>query len=92
MRVCDLLKILYDVLIIFEFFIDLDLLSCFQWMICYLLSHTYAQLEMLKSQNKDLFTAKNDSQMFFARNLSIVFGEVNIYIVLIIDLKNNYIL
>jgi len=58
--------------------IYLDLLSCFQWMICYLLRQTYAQLELLKGQRKDLFTAKNDSQMFFARDLSIVFAEVNL--------------
>lgn len=55
----------------------LDLLSCFQWMICYLLRQTYAQLQLLKDK-KDLFTAKNDSQMFFARDLSIVFAEVNL--------------
>lgn len=49
-------------------------------MLCYLLRQTYAQLQLLKDQKKDLFTAKNDSQMFFARDLSIVFAEVNINI------------
>lgn len=58
--------------------VHLDLLSCFQWMICYLLRQTYAHLQLLKDHKKDLFTAKNDSQMFFARDLSIVFAEVNL--------------
>jgi hypothetical protein len=46
-------------------------------MICYLLRQTHAQLQLLKDQQKDVFTAKNDSQMFFARDLSIVFAEVS---------------
>ncbi|XP_025200240.1 peroxisomal acyl-coenzyme A oxidase 3-like isoform X2 [Melanaphis sacchari] len=58
-----------------EVFTHTHLLSCFQWMICYLLRQTHAQLELLKNQKKDLFTAKNDSQMFFAKDLAIVFAE-----------------
>ncbi|VVC41968.1 Acyl-CoA oxidase/dehydrogenase, central domain,Acyl-CoA oxidase,Acyl-CoA oxidase, C-terminal,Acyl- [Cinara cedri] len=59
----------------YENFTHKDLLSCFQWLICYLLRQTYTQLQLLKHQKKDEFTAKNDSQMFFARDLSIVFAE-----------------
>jgi hypothetical protein len=77
MREYIFLNILFIVKMII--WIRLDLLSCFQWMICYLLRQTYAQLELLKDQRKDLFTAKNDSQMFFAKDLSIVFAEVNLY-------------
>lgn len=51
-------------------------------MICYLLRQTYNQLNLLKNISKDDFTAKNDSQMFYARDLSIVFGEVIILFVL----------
>lgn len=50
-------------------------------MICYLLRQTYAQFQLLKDQRNDVFTAKNDSQMFFAKDLSIVFAEVNILFV-----------
>lgn len=53
-------------------------------MICYLLRQTYAQLELLKEQREDVFTAKNDSQMFFARDLSIIFAEVNILFLLLL--------
>lgn len=51
-------------------------------MICYLLRQTHNQLNLLKQINKDDFTAKNDSQMFYARELSIVFGEVILFCVL----------
>lgn len=62
--------------------IDSDLLSCYQWIICYLLRQTHAQFSLLKEQKQDVFTAKNDCQMFFARDLSKVFAEVNITIYL----------
>lgn len=61
-----------------------DLLSCFQWIICYLIRKTYAQLQLLKAQGKDAFTVKNDSQMFFAKDLSIVFAEVSIVNILLL--------
>lgn len=78
MREYIFLIIFYSLLSKLIIWVHLDLLSCFQWMICYLLRQTYAQLQLLKDQKKDLFTAKNDSQMFFARDLSIVFAEVNL--------------
>jgi len=50
-------------------------------MICYLLRQTYTQLQVLKDQRKDEFTAKNDNQVFFARDLSIIFAEVHIILI-----------
>lgn len=68
----------------------LDLLSCFQWMVCYLLRQTYKQVQLLKDQRKNVFTAKNDSQMFFAKDLSIIFAEVNILNNICVVFKLNF--
>ncbi|XP_050427560.1 peroxisomal acyl-coenzyme A oxidase 3-like isoform X2 [Adelges cooleyi] len=58
-----------------EGFIHTNLLSCFQWIICYLLERTSERVNLLKAQGVCKFTAKNESQMFFARDLSIAFAE-----------------
>ncbi|XP_050545709.1 peroxisomal acyl-coenzyme A oxidase 3-like isoform X3 [Daktulosphaira vitifoliae] len=52
-----------------------NLISCFQWIICYLLQQTDEKLNLLKAQGLCSFTRRNESQMFYARDLSIVFAE-----------------
>lgn len=52
------------------------LLKAYQWLVCYLLSITEEKVAALVASGKDPFTAKNESQVFFARTLSIAFIEV----------------
>jgi hypothetical protein len=52
------------------------LLKAYKWLVCYLTQSTVERLKGQQSQGKDAFTAKNDSQVFFARTLSIAFVEV----------------
>ncbi|XP_054269521.1 peroxisomal acyl-coenzyme A oxidase 3-like [Macrosteles quadrilineatus] len=60
----------------FEEVCDLQvLLKAYQWLICYLTQSTFERLKTQKAQGKDAFTAKNDSQVFFARTLSIAYVE-----------------
>jgi len=51
------------------------LLKAYQWLVCYLTESTVDRLKVHQAQGKDAFTAKNESQVFFARTLSIVFVE-----------------
>ncbi|KAF4530545.1 hypothetical protein B566_EDAN016998 [Ephemera danica] len=52
-----------------------NLLRAYRWLICWLLEETEKQLEKLKHQGKDMFTAKNESQIFRARSLSLAYIE-----------------
>ncbi|XP_046681221.1 peroxisomal acyl-coenzyme A oxidase 3-like [Homalodisca vitripennis] len=51
------------------------LLKAYQWLICYLTKSTFQRLKINQSHGKDMFTAKNNSQVFFARTLSIAYIE-----------------
>lgn len=51
------------------------LLSAFDWLVCYLLQTSYNRVQAHQAMGKDLFTAKNDSQVFYARTLSIAYTE-----------------
>lgn len=55
----------------------LDLLLAFKWLVCYYLKKTYQHVNNLKSSGMSDFYAKNNSQAFLARTLSLVYGEVS---------------
>lgn len=71
-------KLVYYYLIIIIFIVDffLAIIPLYQWLTCYLLQKTYNKLENELQQRKDLFWAKNDNQVFYAKNLSIAFIQV----------------
>ncbi|KAG5886071.1 hypothetical protein JTB14_018930 [Gonioctena quinquepunctata] len=50
-----------------------NLIGTYQWLVCYLLKATANKLDREKKSGKDSFTAKNDSQVFYAKNISIAF-------------------
>jgi hypothetical protein len=55
----------------------LALLSAYKWLVCWLLQATANKLTSQHQLGKDAFSAKNDSQMFFAKTLSLAFIEVS---------------
>lgn len=52
-----------------------NLLFLFQWLVCYYLKKTSARVQDLKQKGCTDFMVRNDSQLFFARTLSLVYGE-----------------
>jgi len=67
----------------------IDLLLDFKWLICYYLKKTHQYIKDLKSKGMSEFDIKNNSQAFLARTLSLVYGEVNIYICIIFQLMQS---
>lgn len=63
-----------------------DLLRGFQWVVCYYFDATYRRVEALKQEGKSQFVVRNESQTFFARSLSLAYGEVSLKI---LDVKFN---
>lgn len=57
-------------------FVVLDLLLTFKWLVCYYLKKTYQRVKDLESNGMSDFDIRNNSQMFLARTLSLVYGEV----------------
>lgn len=57
----------------------------FDWLSCYLLKISHKKLDGNLKSGKDAFTARNQNQVFYSKNLSIVFIEV-------IDSKNETLL
>ena len=53
-----------------------DLLLAFKWLVCYYLNKTHQRVKDLKSSGMSDFDAKNNSQTFLARTLSLVYAEV----------------
>ncbi|EAT39346.1 AAEL008841-PA [Aedes aegypti] len=51
------------------------LLDALNWLVAFLLEETYAKTVLLKQKGKSSFEARNESQSFYARTLSIVYGE-----------------
>ncbi|XP_055600496.1 peroxisomal acyl-coenzyme A oxidase 3 isoform X2 [Uranotaenia lowii] len=51
------------------------LLNALEWLVAYLLEETHAKFVQLKKEGKSSFEARNDSQSFYARTLSIAYGE-----------------
>jgi hypothetical protein len=55
----------------------LALLAAYKWLVCWLLQATANKVKSQHQLGKDTFTAKNDSQVFFAKTLSLAFIEVS---------------
>ena len=58
----------------------------FDWLMCYLLKISHEKLEESLKLGKDLFTARNENQVFYSKTLAMVFIEVKN---LILDFKRN---
>lgn len=53
-----------------------DLLIMHKWLTCYYLMKTYEHTQNLRKQGMNSFEIRNNSQMFFARSLSLIYAEV----------------
>ncbi|XP_063238465.1 peroxisomal acyl-coenzyme A oxidase 3-like isoform X2 [Bacillus rossius redtenbacheri] len=51
------------------------ILAAYRWLVCYLLRSFDEKVRSLRKQGLDSFEAKNNSQAYFARNLSVAFVE-----------------
>lgn len=49
----------------------------FDWLLCYMLKISHQKLENSLKAGKDLFTARNDNQIFYSKTLAIIFIEVS---------------
>ncbi|XP_058800086.1 peroxisomal acyl-coenzyme A oxidase 3 isoform X3 [Phymastichus coffea] len=52
-----------------------NLLICLKWLICYYMKKTYEVVQSLKEKGCSDFVVRNDSQLFNARTLTLVYGE-----------------
>lgn len=59
-------------------FVFADILAAFQWLVCYLLKSTYYKFQQKLDGGFDQFWAKNEVQVFYAKNLTIAFIEVSL--------------
>eukprot|EP00112_Aurelia_sp_Birch-Aquarium-sp1_P007737 Seg1845.7 transcript_id=Seg1845.7/GoldUCD/mRNA.D3Y31 product="Peroxisomal acyl-coenzyme A oxidase 3" protein_id=Seg1845.7/GoldUCD/D3Y31 len=50
-------------------------LAAYDWLVCYLLQESDKKFKEQVAMGKDLFTAKNDSQVFYCRSLALAFIE-----------------
>lgn len=55
------------------------IIPIYQWLVCYLLKITSGKIEKQLKSGKSDFWAKNDSQVYYAKNLAIAFIQVSIY-------------
>lgn len=91
MCICILLSYINIILKLYEFitlslipvlvkfvFIS-DLLFSLKWLLCYYLKKTNKRVQDLKEDGYTDFMVRNDSQLFFARTLSLIYGEVRNY-------------
>ncbi|KAJ9582391.1 hypothetical protein L9F63_003244, partial [Diploptera punctata] len=53
------------------------ILDCYNWLICWLLQETNKRFCEAQERGEDRFTARNNSQVFRARTLSLVYAEKN---------------
>jgi len=51
------------------------LMQAYEWLVCYLLTESDIKVRSQLSSGKDEFTARNDSQVFYCRALSLAFIE-----------------
>jgi len=51
-------------------------MQMFDWLMCYLLKASHQKLDESLKAGKDLFTARNENQVFYSKTLAIVFSEV----------------
>lgn len=54
------------------------ILSAYQWLVCYLLKGSYEKLENEMRKGENGFMARNNSQVYFSRPLSLAFFELSI--------------
>lgn len=54
-------------------------MSAYQWLVCYMLKRTYEKLNSQVQAGKPAFWAKNDSQVYYAKTLGIVYIQVRIH-------------
>ncbi|XP_053595215.1 peroxisomal acyl-coenzyme A oxidase 3 isoform X2 [Microplitis demolitor] len=52
-----------------------NLLKVFQWLVCYYFEKTCQRIEALKNIGKNPFIVRNESQTFYAKSLSLIYGE-----------------
>ncbi|XP_076182436.1 peroxisomal acyl-coenzyme A oxidase 3 isoform X2 [Ptiloglossa arizonensis] len=52
-----------------------NLLFFLKWLVCYYLKKTYEQVQHLKSKGDDDFEVRNNSQVFLAQSLSILYAQ-----------------
>ncbi len=52
-------------------------MQMFDWLLCFTLKSAYDKLQANLKAGKDAFHARNESQVYAAKTLSIVFIEVN---------------
>ncbi|KAL1491861.1 hypothetical protein ABEB36_012393 [Hypothenemus hampei] len=50
-----------------------NIISMYQWLVVYLLKRTYNKFQNDLNNGKDAFAARNNNQVFYAKNLSIAF-------------------
>jgi len=53
------------------------LLAAYRWLVCWLLQATANKIKSQHQLGKDAFSAKNNTQTFFAKTLSLAFIEVS---------------
>lgn len=51
------------------------ILKCYEWLLCHLMEQTNKHINKAKSDGANAFTAKNISQVYKARTLSVAFAE-----------------
>lgn len=51
------------------------IMQMFDWLLCYMLKISHQKLESSLKAGKDLFTARNDNQIFYSKTLAIIFIE-----------------
>ena len=54
-------------------------MQLFDWLLCYLLKSSHQKLFQNLKDGKDLFTARNENQIFYSKTLALVFMEVNYF-------------
>lgn len=59
-------------------YVATDQLEALDWLVAYLLEESFQKMSALKRHGKSTFEARNDVQSFFARTLSIAYGEVRL--------------
>jgi hypothetical protein len=74
------------------FFIKLEIREMFDWLVCYVLQISYKKLDSSLKSGIDLFTARNQNQVYHSKTLATVFIEVNQAFLFCIFLLTFYIL
>jgi hypothetical protein len=67
-------------------------MQLFDWLLCYLLKSSHQKLFQNLKDGKDLFTARNENQIFYSKTLALVFMEVFIFILVYLEYLDNVIL